>query len=101
MNLLLLQKKGGSWPGCYSTLASSRRLLRAETREGGVSGVAGCVVEFFLNSQQLVVLGDALRPGGGAGLDLSGVGCHRNVGDGGVLGFPGPVGGDGRVACPL
>src|ERR1700722_11888669 len=43
------------------------------------------------NPQELVVLGDSIRPTGAAGLDLPAVGRDGDVGDCGVLGFTGPV----------
>src|SRR5699024_9196500 len=60
--------------------------------EGGGSRVPGGVLKLVLDTQQLVVLIDALTAGGGTGLDLTGVHCHRQIGDGGVLGLPTAVG---------
>ena len=48
----------------------------------------GRLAELLLDAQQLVVLGDPVGPGRGAGLDLAAVGGHGQVGDGGVLGLP-------------
>ena len=52
----------------------------------------------FFNPQQLVVLADAIGPAGRSGLDLSGRGADRQVGNRRVLGFAGPVRDDRRVA---
>src|SRR4051794_22814499 len=65
--------------------------LGVEPREGRHTGVAGGVVELLLDAQQLVVLRHAVGPGRGSGLDLTAVGGHCEVGDGGVLGLARPV----------
>ena len=54
--------------------------------------------ELLLDPQQPVVLRDAVRARGGAGLDLAGAGGDREVGDRRVLGLAGAVGDHGRVA---
>src|SRR6201998_1132697 len=53
--------------------------------------------QFFLNPQQLVVLGDAVGTRGGAGFDLAGAGRDRQIGDKGVFSFAGTVGDHRRV----
>ncbi len=58
----------------------------------------GGVVEFVLNAQQLIVLAHAVGPAQGTGLDLTGVGCYGQVGDGCVFGFTRPVGDHRGVA---
>src|SRR5690606_40689322 len=60
-------------------------------RERAAAGVPGRVVELLLDPQELVVLGDPLRPRRRAGLDLAAPGRHREVRDGGVLGLAGAV----------
>ena len=67
----------------------SHRLERP--RECLAARVAGHIAELILDPQQLVVLGRALATGRSAGLDLSGVGRDRDVGDGRVLGLAGTV----------
>src|SRR5215469_6784392 len=45
----------------------------------------GCASQFFLDAQQLIVLGDAVGARSGTGLDLSGRGRNGQVGDERVL----------------
>src|SRR5262249_48486473 len=52
------------------------------------SAVHSFVTKFFCDPQQLVVLGHAVTPTGCTGLDLTGVGRHRDVSNGRILGFP-------------
>jgi hypothetical protein len=66
--------------------------------EGGAAGIAGLAAQLLLDAQQLVVLGHAVAAAQRAGLDLGRGGRHREVGDGGVLGFAGAVRDDRRVA---
>src|SRR5713101_8174615 len=54
--------------------------------------------ELFLDPEELIVLGDAVRARGRAGFDLAGRGCHGKVGDERVLGFAGAVRNDGVIA---
>ena len=59
----------------------------------GGAEVSSCVVavlgaELGLDAEELVVLGEALGPAGGAGLDLSGAEANGYVSDVGVLGLP-------------
>jgi hypothetical protein len=60
-----------------------------------------CVsAELLLDAQQLVVLGQALRPAGSAGLDLAGGQAHCQVSNEGVLGLTRPVAGhDTPAGC--
>ena len=67
-------------PGCRSV----PRATRVERR---LAGEAGHRAELLLDPQQLVVLGDAVAARGGAGLDLTAAGGHREVGDRRVLGL--------------
>src|ERR1700677_4020165 len=60
--------------------------------DGAGARVEGRVAEVLLDPQELVVLGDALAAGGGAGLDLAGVGGDGEVGDEGVVGITRAVG---------
>ena len=90
-----------TWPvGMPGTAASGRAAsLRAraiwppdrEPGEGKVAGVARGVAERLLDTQQLVVLGDALATGGRTGLDLAAADRDREVGDRGVLGLAAAV----------
>ena len=59
---------------------------------------AGGRAEFLFDAEELVVFGDAVGAGGGAGLDLSGSGGDSEIGDEGVFGFAGAVGDHGIVA---
>src|SRR3989475_5937800 len=63
----------------------------AKPRERRAAGVDRRVIEDLLDAQQLVVLGDAVRAGRGAGLDLAAVGGDGQVGDGDVLRLSGAV----------
>ena len=52
-----------------------------------------CVrAKLFLDTEELVVFGDAVGATEGAGLDLATVGCNCDISDGGVFGFTGTVG---------
>ncbi len=51
----------------------------------------GGLAEFFLDAEELVVLGDAVGAAGRAGLDLAGAGGDREVGDEGVFRLAGAV----------
>ena len=66
--------------------------------ESAVAGVLSGGAELLLDLEQTVVLGDTLATGRGTGLDLAGVLCHGEVGDGGVRGFAGTVGDHGGEA---
>src|SRR5438128_1389698 len=60
--------------------------------------ILGLFGKLFFNSQELVVFGDAIAAGGGAGFDLAAVGGDGEIGDGGVLGFAGAMREDRAVA---
>ena len=49
--------------------------------------IHGEVAQFFLDAEELVVLGHAVGAAQGTGLDLAAVGGHGDVGDGGILGL--------------
>src|SRR5215216_4733884 len=49
--------------------------------EHGAAGIAGRFAEALLDADQLVVFGEAIGAGQRAGLDLSAIGRHREVGD--------------------
>ena len=66
--------------------------------EGTEAGVLGSTAEFFLDAEQLVILGNALAAAGGTGLDLAGVQGNGQVSNGGVLGLAGTVRSNGGVA---
>src|SRR5579871_3289664 len=57
--------------------------------------------EDLLDTQQLVVLGDTIRAAQRTGLDLAGIRGHRDVRDGGILGFARAMADDRRVAVFL
>src|SRR5207302_2518576 len=80
----------GVWAASGSTSAEGGQVV-----EGGAAGVAGGGAEVGLDAQQLVVLGHALAAGGGAGLDLAGVGRDDQVGYRRVLGLAAAVRDDG------
>src|SRR4051812_11225811 len=63
----------------------------AVPRERAGTGVAGGVGELLLDAEQLVVLGDTVRAGRSAGLDLAAADGDGEVGDRGVLGLAGTV----------
>ena len=63
--------------------------------------IHGEVAQFFLDAEQLVVLGHAVGAAQRAGLDLSAVGGHGDVGDGGVLSLARAVAGNGSVAVTV
>src|SRR5512133_2996803 len=63
--------------------------------------VEGDLTQIFFNAQQLVVLGHAVGAAQTAGLDLTGVGAHRNVGNGGVFGLARAMADDGGVTRAL
>ena len=66
--------------------------------EGGAAGEARGGAELFLDAQQLVVFGDAVGAGGGAGLDLARAHGDGEIGDEGIFGFAGAVRDDRGVA---
>src|SRR5262245_5186328 len=68
-------------------------------RERAPAGVLRGRSELFLDAQELVVLRDAIRARGRAGLDLTGVHGDGEIGDRRVLRLAGPVRDDGRVPC--
>src|SRR3989304_8802497 len=55
-------------------------------------------VQLFLDPEQLVVLGHAVRWRGGTGLDLAGGEPHGQIRDGGVFRLAAAVAGDAPVA---
>ena len=52
-----------------------------------VHAVNRVVAKFLFDAEELVVFRDTVGTAHRTGLDLAGVGGHRDVGDGGVLGF--------------
>src|ERR1700745_1755874 len=72
-----------------------------EPRECRRARVGGRVAQVLFDAQQLVVLGDPLAAGRGAGLDLPGVSRHRQGGAEGVIGLAGPVADHAGEAGPL
>ena len=49
------------------------------------------ITQRFFDSEQLVVFGDTVGSRRRAGFDLSGIGCHGDVGDGSILCFTGTM----------
>ena len=72
-----------------------RRLLQL------LVAIHGEVAQFFLDAEQLVVLGHTVGAAQRTGLDLAAVGGHGDVGDGGVLSLTRTVAGDGGVAVTV
>ena len=72
--------------------------LALDVVEGVQTGVLGLALQLLLDADELVVLGHAVGPAGGAGLDLAGVAGHGQIGDGHVLGLAGAVAHDAGVA---
>src|ERR1051326_1551918 len=62
--------------------------------EGLPSGEFRGVAELFFDAQKLIVFGDAIGAGSGAGFDLTGASGNGEVGDEGVFGFAGSMGDD-------
>ena len=69
--------------------SQSSRALNSLSEVG--SGVFGVGAKFFFNPEELVVLGESLRPAGSSSLDLASAEPHHQVGNEAVLGLPGPV----------
>ena len=69
-------------------------IVLSDGEEGVHAGVLGHVEELILDAQQLIVLGDAVGAGGGAGLYLAGVKCNSQICYGGILSLTGAVGGN-------
>src|SRR5271156_2571492 len=61
------------------------------------AGEAGGVAEGFLDAEELVVFGDAVGAGGGAGFNLAGAHSDDEIGEEGVFGFAAAMGDDGGV----
>src|SRR3989339_599473 len=68
--------------GCGGTIS-----VVEEALEHLAAGIERATGKIFLDPQELVVLRDAVGTAERAGLDLSGVGGHGQVGDEDVLGF--------------
>src|SRR3990167_8045254 len=56
-----------------------------------LSGIDRFFTQFLFNPKQFIIFTDAVSPGKRAGFDLSGIGGHGQMGDGGVFGFAGAV----------
>ena len=63
--------------------------------------IHGAVAELLLDTNQLVVFRHTVGAAHGAGLDLAGVCGDGDVGDGGVLGLSGAVGGHCGIAVAV
>ena len=66
--------------------------------ESAVASILSGGAELLLDLEQAVVLGNTLATSRSTGLDLAGVLCHSQVGDGGVRGLAGTVGNHGGEA---
>ena len=82
-------------------------LSNIEVYQGGTSkqnssllihSIACRVSQLLFDAHQLVILGRAVAAAHGAGLDLSGIDGHGDIGDGGVFGLARTVADDGGVA---
>src|SRR6267378_52751 len=73
-------------------------LMESSLIQGSLSVEAGGGAQFFLDAEELIVLGDAVGAAGGARLDLAGGGSHGEISDESVFGFSGAVRDDGVVA---
>src|SRR5688572_4769300 len=80
---------------------TSRLLTLAKVVEGGAARVRGHIAQVFLDAQQLVVLGHAVRTRERPGLDLARVRADGDVGDGRIFSLPGAVADHGGVAGAL
>ena len=69
--------------------SQSSRALNSLSEVG--SGVFGVGAKFFFNPEELVVLGESLRPAGSPSLDLASAEPDHQVGNEAVLGLAGPV----------
>ena len=58
---------------------------------GHCSAVHGFVTKFFFDSQQLIVLGDAIASAKRPGFNFTGIGRHSDIGNSYVLGFARPM----------
>src|SRR5882672_212456 len=66
--------------------------------QGSLSVEAGGGAQFFLDAEELVVLGDAVGAAGGTRFDLAGGCSNGEIGDESVFGFAGAMRDDGVVA---
>ena len=56
------------------------------------------MAQLFFDAEELVVFGDAIGAGGGAGFDLAGARAYGEIGDEGVFGFAAAVANDERCS---
>src|SRR5690348_7392427 len=103
------------WAGCaFPSIAATRlsqwmgiRTFAAESAaavDGFDAEELGGLAKLFFDPEKLVVLGDAVRAAGGAGLDLSRASAHCEVRDEGVFRLAGTMADDAGVtvtACEL
>ncbi len=79
------------------------RVVRGNRRRRGnplcahLTAVNGLVTKFFRDAEELVVLRHPVGPAKRTGLDLAGVGCDRDVGNGRVFRFAGAMTDHGGV----
>ena len=83
------------WPETTSSRLDFPRLLKQPRTVDRIAS------QLFLDPQELIVFGDAIRAAGAAGLDLAAVGGDGDVGDRGVLGFTGAVADHAGPAGPM
>ena len=74
-------------------------MLRLAALERAATGIDRLIVQFLLDAQQLIVLGQPVRAGQRTSLDLSAIGRNRKIGDGGVLCLARAVADNSCVAC--
>jgi len=80
------------------THLGAKQNLFPDVVESVEAGISHRVAEVFLDAQQLVVLGDAIRARERTGLDLHGIEADGNVGNGRILGFAGAMRDHRRIA---
>src|SRR5271165_3783914 len=93
-------------PYDHAPILPGRKLTRSyrpalNRLDGRPPGVAGLIAELLLDPDQLVVLGQTIRPRDRAGFDLSAIGRNREIGDRRVLRLAGPVRYHSGVAGPM
>src|ERR1700682_1567630 len=77
---------------CRARISAAKMKARNRTESAQLverlaPGITGDVTEIFLDAQELVVFRNAVRARQRTGLDLTGVGADRDVGDQAVLGL--------------
>src|SRR5271169_767711 len=98
-----LSRKARDRPAAtHSTPTANSNATASSTRLGAkrfAAGEAGGAAQGFLDAQELVVFGDAVGAGGGAGFDLACAHGDDEIGEERVFGFAAAMGDDGGVIC--